>query len=156
MRGYELKVKLDGCTHEISRTLLVPETHSFAKLASDLRKIFDLTFFNPSLFKFPGINTPLWDVNDHIQIRDFLSLFKKFTWVYASKNLSFAVKVKKTDHAKKYSVVMSFEGKYNPLDYRSAYEFDEILYEIEAGERQIEDLTLFDIDMINEKFMNSG
>ena len=151
MKGYELKIRLDNCTHEISRTIIVPETLSFAVLASDLRCIFDLTFFNPSQFIFPGINTPLWDENDHILIKDFLDLFKKFTWYYYSKNLTFTVKVKKTNKAFEYSVVKSFEGKYNPLDYRSAYEFDEIIYEIEAHERGLEDITLFDIDETNKK-----
>lgn len=76
MNGFELKIKLAGCSHKISRTIIVPETLSFAGLAHDLRIIFDLTFFNPSLFKFPGINTPLWDENDEILIKDFLNLFK--------------------------------------------------------------------------------
>ncbi len=151
MKGYELKVTLAGCSHVISRTIIVPETLSFAALASDLRTIFDLTFFNPSLFQFPGINTPLWDKNDHIIIKDFLDLFKKFTWLYYSKSLTFNVKVKKTKKAEDYSFVTSYEEKYNPLDYRSSYEFDEILYEIEKGDRGLEDITLFDIDEVNEK-----
>ena len=129
----------------------MPETLSFAALASDLKTIFDLTFFSPSLFRFPGINTPLWDKNDQIIIKDFLDLFKKFTWTYYSKSLDFNVKVKKTKKAEDYSYVTSYEGKYNLLDYRSAYEFDEILYEIEAGKRGLQDITLFDIDEVNGK-----
>ena len=151
MKGYELEVTLADCKHETSRTIIVPETLSFAELSNDLRIIFDLTFLKPSLFKFPGINTPLWDENDHIVIKDFLDLFKKFTWKYYSKNLSFNVKVKKTNKAEQHSIVTLFEGEYNPLDYRSAYEFDEILYKIEAGKRGLEDITLFDIDEVNEK-----
>ncbi len=151
MKGYELKIRLADCTHEISRTIIVPETLSFAHLASDLRTIFDLTFFNPSLFQFPGINTPLWDENDHIVINDFLGLFKKFTWIYYSKNLTFNVRVKKTNKANDSTVVKSFEGKYNPLDYRSACEFDEILYEIDANKRGLEDITCFDMEKVNEK-----
>lgn len=151
MRGYELKIKLEDCKHEISRTIIVPETLTFTALASDLRIIFDLTFLKPSLFKFPGINTPLWDENDHIIIKDFLDLFKRFKWVYYSKNLTFNVKVKKTSKAENHSTVASYEGEYNPLDYRSAYEFDMILYEIEDGERGLEDITRFDIDEANRK-----
>ncbi len=154
MNGYILNVKLTGCSHKISRTIIVPETFSFTQLAYDLRKIFDLTLFNPSLFKFPGINTPIWDKNDHIIIKDFLDLFKKFTWVYYNKSLTFDVKVKKTSKANHFTVVKSFECEYNLLDYRSAYEFDNILYEIEAGERDLEDITRFNIDEVNDNFKN--
>ncbi len=151
MKGYELKIRLDECRHEVSRTATVPETLSFSALAEDLRIMFDLTFLNPSLFRFPGINTPLWDENDHIPIRDFLDLFKKFTWQYYSKNLTFTVKVKRIKNADEHTVVKSFRGEYNPLDYRSAYEFDGMLYEIEASERGPEDITRFDIEKTNQK-----
>ena len=151
MNGYELKITLTGCSHKISRTITVPETISFTELAYDLKAIFDLTPFKISSFGFPGLNTPLWDSNDEIPINDFLDLFKKFTWEYSSKSLTFSVKVKKTSKANEYAVVKSFEGNCNPLDYRSAYEFDEILFEIEANERGLEDITTFDMDAVNEK-----
>ena len=151
MKGYELKTQLTGCSHKISRTIIVPETLSFSELAEDLVTIYDLSFFNPSAFRFPGLNAPLNDNEEDIIIKDYLDLFKKFTWVYYSKNLTFNIKVKKTVKAESYCAVKSYEGKYNPLDYRSAYEFDEILYEIEAKTRDLEDITIFNIDKVNEK-----
>ena len=54
MKGYILNVKLNDMEYEISRTLVVQDCLTFAELSYQLRKIFDLTGFNPAEFIFPG------------------------------------------------------------------------------------------------------
>ena len=157
MKGYILNVKLNDMEYEISRTLVVPDCLTFAELSYQLRKIFDLTGFNPAEFIFPGLNLPL---NENAEIRyedsqsfeitvnDYFNLFKKCTWRYWSKNLHFNIKIKKTNNAKEHSYVESYTGKYNPLDYRDVYDMD---YLIHTGD--VEEFTVFDIDDVNCRLM---
>ena len=110
---FKLVVKLNAFKPAISRTIYVGEDIKFSDLDSILRNIFNFSYFHLSVFKFPGLNAPLWDfqktysnepaldMND-IPIKDYLTLFKKFSWTYdLNKSYEFTINIRKAD--KKFS-----------------------------------------------------
>ena len=169
---YKLVVKLDGIKPELSRTIYVPEDILFSELDDILRKVFSLSYFHLSIFRFPGLNTPIWDyqktypngpamdMND-LNISDYFTLFKKFSWTYnLNKSYDFTISIRKADRklARSYPFVDSYRGEYDPLEDVSFYDFDEMHFYTIKGMEWPEwlpdfEMEKFNIDEVNRKLM---
>lgn len=167
---FKLTAKLDRIKPEISRTIYVPEHVKFSYLDDILRDAFGFSYFHLSTFEFPGLNAKLWDFKrtfpneramdmNKIPIRDYLELFRKFSWTYdLGGSYTFTIKVKKANkkYDKDYPFIESFECQYNPIEDCSPLDFEEMLYctlnGIEFPDYLPDfEMEIFDIDEVNEK-----
>lgn len=167
---FKLQVKLDKISIKLSRTVIVPENINFNDLDCVLRRVFNFSYFHISIFKFPGLNTPVWDFDKafpdcaamdmkDICIRDYLMLFKKFTWTYDLNNsYEFTITIRKANkkYTFDYPFVESFECDYQLIGDCHVYDFDEMLYCTVNGHEMPDylpdfEMEKFNLDEINEK-----
>ena len=170
---YKLIVKLNGVKPEISRTVYVSKNITFTKLDSILRTVFSFSYAHISVFNFDGLNTQMWDFDRcmpgelsapmNVKLSDYLELFKKFTWSYdLGSTYTFTVNVRKADRKlfKDYPFVESYTGRYNPIEDRHPYDFEEMIHYEENNLEMPDylsnfDMEYFDIDEVNRKLKDA-